>query len=233
MTWAFYTANGEEKQAAVPPAGDVSFGGYKATLLGAPTGAQDAATKNYVDTKVMALPVVATLPTVGLVEGQVVNYQNAAMAAAGVVWAFCYRSAEATYKWEFIGGSPMNVRSARANTTPSNTAYAAGTPANGLTLTLPALAGDFDITINAYGGLAADNLAGACYSYTTGSSSQAQMDSWAAQAAFGNTSVWGMHTFRHTALPASTVLTERSRITAAGSYNVFDSSLSVIPVRVI
>jgi hypothetical protein len=28
---------------------DVSFGGYKATLLGDPTAAQDAATKNYVD----------------------------------------------------------------------------------------------------------------------------------------------------------------------------------------
>lgn len=49
MSWTFYTANGEEKQAAFPPAGDVSFGGYKATLLGAPTADTDAATKAYVD----------------------------------------------------------------------------------------------------------------------------------------------------------------------------------------
>jgi hypothetical protein len=49
--WRFYTAAGEEKQAAFPPNGDVSFGGYKATLLADPTAPQDAATKAYVDAR--------------------------------------------------------------------------------------------------------------------------------------------------------------------------------------
>ena len=31
------------------PTSDISFGGYKATLLGTPTNPQDAATKAYVD----------------------------------------------------------------------------------------------------------------------------------------------------------------------------------------
>lgn len=51
MPWRFYTARGEEKQAAFPANSDVSFGGYKATLLGTPTAAQDAATKAYVDAR--------------------------------------------------------------------------------------------------------------------------------------------------------------------------------------
>lgn len=49
MGWKFYNTAGEEKQGSFPLSGDVSFAGYRATLLGAPTGAQDAATKAYVD----------------------------------------------------------------------------------------------------------------------------------------------------------------------------------------
>jgi hypothetical protein len=50
MTWTFYTAQGEEKQASFPANANVSFGGYKAVLLANPTNNQDAVTKAYADT---------------------------------------------------------------------------------------------------------------------------------------------------------------------------------------
>ncbi len=53
------------------------------------------------------VPIVATLPTTGLVDGMVVHYQNTAMATAGIVWRFRYRAAGGTYKWEFVGGPPL------------------------------------------------------------------------------------------------------------------------------
>ena len=46
---------------------------------------------------------VSTLP-VSPVDGQVVYYQNAAMATDGVTWTLRYRAAGGTYKWEFVGG---------------------------------------------------------------------------------------------------------------------------------
>lgn len=46
-----------------------------------------------------------SLPTAGLTDGQEVYFQNAAMAALGIVWHFRYRaSSTSAYKWEFVGG---------------------------------------------------------------------------------------------------------------------------------
>ena len=42
------------------------------------------------------------------VDGEEINYQNAAMETLGVVWRFRYRAASASsLKWEFVGGPPM------------------------------------------------------------------------------------------------------------------------------
>lgn len=54
------------------------------------------------------LPVSAVLPTVGLVDGQEAYFQNAAMAALGIVWHVRYRLAAA--HWEFVGGEAWRLK---------------------------------------------------------------------------------------------------------------------------
>lgn len=50
---------------------------------------------------------VSVLPTLPY-DGQVVAYQNSAMATLGIVWLLRYRAASAAArKWEFVGGAPM------------------------------------------------------------------------------------------------------------------------------
>lgn len=52
---------------------------------------------------------VTALPTTPPVNGQVIYYQNAAMATAGVRWQFQYNASSASaYKWEFAGGLPLS-----------------------------------------------------------------------------------------------------------------------------
>lgn len=104
MGWSFYTAKGEEKHAAFPASADVSFAGYKATLLGTPTNSQDAATKGYVDT--LAMPVSAT-PPASPFDGQEYYLQSTQMESLGAIWHMRYRpGASSIYKWEFVGGAP-------------------------------------------------------------------------------------------------------------------------------
>jgi hypothetical protein len=72
-------------------------------------------------------------------DGQLINYQ--ASAALGVVWQFRYRAGSAsTYKWEFVGGSPLSSEVATAEATIS-TAYV-DLATVGPSITVPR-AGDF------------------------------------------------------------------------------------------
>lgn len=58
------------------------------------------------------VPFVTTLPT-NPVDGQEVYYQ--VDATAGIIWHLRYRAASASaYKWEFIGGPPLTVKSTGA-----------------------------------------------------------------------------------------------------------------------
>lgn len=91
------------------------------------------------------VPFVSALP-VSPVDGEEVYFQNAAMAALGIVWHFRYRAgAPGSYKWEFLGGSSMRA-DALPNVTFTNTGWAA-TPSSP-TLTVP-LSGDYDFAIGA------------------------------------------------------------------------------------
>ena len=51
-------------------------------------------------------------------DGQVIRFQNAAMATDGIVWTFRYNAASASaYKWEFIGGPPWTEEVDTSETT--------------------------------------------------------------------------------------------------------------------
>lgn len=75
-------------------------------------------------------------------DGQVVYYQSAAMATLGVVWQLRYRAtASGSYKWEFIGGSPLNDFIFTSEATSSATYVDLATV--GPSVTIP-LAGDYE-----------------------------------------------------------------------------------------
>jgi hypothetical protein len=85
--------------------------------------------------------VVSSLPG-SPVDGQIINYQNTAMASAGVVWRFRYRAGSSSaYKWEFIGGPPF-----RAATGGTGNMVAASTWSgiSGPSITVP-LSGDYTV----------------------------------------------------------------------------------------
>lgn len=210
---------------------DVSFGGYKATNLGTPTAAGDAATKAYVDQGI--IPLVTALPTVGLTEGMVVAYQNAAMATLGVIWLLRYRSG-GTYPWEFVGGAPLisatdtTIRQLPAGTT-TYTALT-GTPS----ITVP-LAGDYDVTIMGDMNLQTAGAIAALLSYFVGGvTAPATVDGFSCSVAWSVNTVSGSKTTRQTGVPAAAVIAERARLNAAGSIgNYSNRRLIVQPVRVV
>jgi hypothetical protein len=87
-------------------------------------------------------PVVTALPG-SPVDGQEVYYQ--ADAAAGVFWHLRYRSgATGSYKWEFVGGSPLAVESLAISSVVSMPVNTWGVQTTQLNVTLP-LAGDYDV----------------------------------------------------------------------------------------
>jgi hypothetical protein len=68
------------------------------------------AVADMIDSKVEKItPLVTTWPPPGTpADNDMVDFQNAAMAAKGVMWRFRYRSAVSL--WEFIGGAPLYAK---------------------------------------------------------------------------------------------------------------------------
>jgi hypothetical protein len=90
-------------------------------------------------------PIVTLLPS-SPVDGQVINYL--ADAANGIVWRLRYRSAASgSYKWEFVGGSPLRATGAFSFVVGTINIWVdiASTPS-----ITPPLAGDYDIDFGAY-----------------------------------------------------------------------------------
>lgn len=101
-----------------------------------------------------ALPAGTTLPTSGLVDGQIYTYD--ADPTNGVKWMLQYRAAATTYKWEFVGGSWKEYNVATAyNQTTANTWQQLN---SSLQVTLP-LSGyyDFELVCYAYDNAGTNN----------------------------------------------------------------------------
>jgi hypothetical protein len=89
-------------------------------------------------------PALVTSLPVSPVDGQEVYYQSAAMATAGLLWHLRYRAAAtAPYRWEFVGGGPLQHYIQTQQTRTANTG--AGDLATvGPQVTIP-LAGVYDV----------------------------------------------------------------------------------------
>jgi hypothetical protein len=128
MTWTFYNALGEEKNEET------------SIFIGpsAPVGTQPL----WLDTDEVEIPrvgIVTALPG-SPVDGQEVYYL--VDAASGRVWHLRYRAASTSpYKWEFVGGSPVNAgpQGAVTHAVVSEIALTSGP-----TLTVP-LSGDYRV----------------------------------------------------------------------------------------
>jgi hypothetical protein len=80
-----------------------------------------------VDNGLAGHPLVSTLPS-SPADGDTIYYQTAGMASLGAAWTLRYRSGGGTYKWEFVGGSPLYASAAGsvAATTATPTAKTGG-----------------------------------------------------------------------------------------------------------
>lgn len=167
--------------------------------------------------------VVTTLPTTGLFDGLEVLY--AADAANGIYWHLRYvAGATGSYKWMFVGGTPL---AALDNTSVSTAGgWANLTPP--VTITLP-LAGDYRIGH----GVGSMGNSGAGYG-------QAR----SAVAGVGNTDVlqvWGNNGLgvapgwteqRVNGLAAAAVVSQQYQATITGTMNASNRRLRATPIRV-
>lgn len=94
-----------------------------------------------------ALPaaIVTALPG-SPVDGQIIYYQNAAMATAGIVWQLRYNAALSGSKWQFIGGAPYRVGSDPTMGPTNSTSWVPD--GSGFLLTVP-IAGEYRVELSA------------------------------------------------------------------------------------
>lgn len=167
--------------------------------------------------------VVTSLPSAP-VDGMIIDFL--ADDTNGIVWHLKYREAEVgAFKWYYLGGPPLILRVAGARSITS-VPYAA-VPTDGSSLTLPVLAGDYDIEAQATV-IGPGALDAAYYSYAVGAT--AANDAWAAPAGFSS-DAGAAKRHRHTGVASAAVIAERARV-SAGTGNVSERRLIVWPVRV-
>jgi hypothetical protein len=171
-----------------------------------------------------SVPLVTTLPP-SPADGQVIDYL--ADSANGVIWRFRYRAASASaYKWEFVGGAPMQATAGSVDSTTSTT-YA-DLP-NGPSVTVP-LAGDYQVE---HGGYLRNSLTATStlMSFSLGAAAAVEANSVVVDSvASGNGSAVA-RTQRITGLAASAAITAKYRV-LSGTGTFIYRGLTVTPVRV-
>lgn len=179
---------------------------------------------------VLAMNLVTQLPG-SPTDGQVIAFQDSAMATAGVVWEFRYRTGGGTYKWEFAGGSSL-LSTAGQNA--SDESYAATTAyADGFgsvpQVTVP-LAGDYQLL---FGYSYPWSSAGAELFYTPkfGGAAVSDLDGTHKDVSTSaNGDVQGA--LLKTGLAASTLIKMQTRVSTAVTLHRNRQWLQVAPVRV-
>lgn len=150
----------------------------------------------------------------------------------GVKWQFQFRDSANTYEWEFIGGAPLRAYDVDSRALTNQTTYAA-LPTDPITLTLPAIKGVFDITIQAgvQLGTAGANATYLSYMVDNPTSSDINAsDDWAVATGLTATVQRGSMTHRHTIVDASAIIREQGR-TSGNFTGTFDKrSIFVHPV---
>lgn len=172
------------------------------------------------------------------VDGQEFNLQSAAMAALGVMWKFRYRQFQADgvtvnpsiYKWEFVGGAPLqsNVDVAAA-TAGSGSSYSDLVGSPGPDLVVP-LAGDYDVHFGAVA-YHPTNMVNSTYGIAVGVSAQPAIS--AAYSTLANGSVYqpAWSADRLNGVPLGTTLRMRYAYVSI-AYNVAYRRMRVLPIRV-
>jgi len=146
-------------------------------------------------------------------------------AGTGVVWTFVYESSDGD--WYFAGGHPLRVFDGDVRVRGASTSYG-DLPTDPMSITLPALAGDWNIEVHAAitqpGGFESNFL-----SYAVGAT--AASDGWATAASFLNSGSIP-RTHKHTGVAASAVIAEKARLSNSGNTNNFFSrQIKVWPVK--
>lgn len=147
----------------------------------------------------------------------------------GVKWMFQYRSAGASgKKWEFVGGPPIVVSDGDARTLTNQTTFT-NLPTDPMSVTLPALGGDYDIEIQAdlY---SSSNGYAAILSYAVGGSAAA--DSWAVGESNTPTAIAAAKRTRHTGVASGAAIAEKGRTSGSNSATFLNRRILIWPVRV-
>jgi hypothetical protein len=144
---------------------------------------------------------------------------------SGVFWFFQYDSAQATYKWVFMGGPPMLSEVVTTETTTTTTYVALATAGPSVALTR---AGIYDVEISA--NLFQTTGGTGRMSYDIGGTGAVDADS--ISEASTATGIYGIHVRRKTIASASTTLTAKYK-TSANTLNAGDRIMRVAPVQII
>lgn len=176
-------------------------------------------------------PLVTALPTAPF-DGQTVHYQNAAMATDGVVWTFRYRAASlSAYKWEYVGGHPIEMES-----TTNWGSRAALADLAGFQITIP-LAGEFYVEVYA-ALIAAENPSQSAYlTYKIGAAAAVLQDGITTRTGTTSANDFKTHTAkRRKTIPAGTVLQVQAGSSSGPSYpsgnTNYPTAIRAWPVRV-
>jgi hypothetical protein len=174
------------------------------------------------------LPFVTELPVVGN-DGDEIRFL--ADDENGVVWHLRYRAkAPSDYRWEYIGGPRLYAYVATSESTSLNTYDVLATP--GPSITLPAVVGDWDITVGSTIEAGSGALTHGLHSYDVGGTAATDADGceWVGGTVLHRSS--SVMSSRKTDVDASAAVVSKYRSNTSNAVSFYDRWISITPVRV-